>query len=130
MTSDSSSEQKAIWRDAIKNPRKAARMLFSAAILAAPAATCGAPPPNYCADVKPVITTKCATCHGSPLQNGAPFPLTTYAEVSSHLERIKFRINLEAGQMPPANQPQLTAAEKTLITGWIDKGAPQGTGCQ
>ena len=39
--------------------------------------------PDWVHDVKPVFDAKCASCRGSPLAGGAPFPLLTYADVTT-----------------------------------------------
>ncbi|MGJ8660735.1 MAG: T9SS type A sorting domain-containing protein [Bacteroidota bacterium] len=75
---------------------------------------------------------KCTKCHNS---NGiAPFPLTTYAEVSPMAGAIYDAINLDRmPPWPPNNSYQqyvhdraLSATQKTSVLNWLTAGAPQG----
>lgn len=83
-------------------------------------------------DVAPVIAEACADCHTEG--NIAPFPLTSYAEVST-LAAI-LAPSIESRSMPPwppadgCNEYQharsLTAEQRALLLTWLDEGAPEG----
>ncbi len=86
----------------------------------------------YYRDAKPIVDAKCATCH---VAGGiAPFPLTTFEEVSAHAAAI--RAAVEAGTMPPwpadpdcnnyYNDRSLTADQRATLIGWIDAGGAEG----
>lgn len=89
---------------------------------------------TYATDIAPVLERRCTGCHrpGRPV----PMSLRTYAEVRPWLTRI--RASIESGRMPPwtadprfgtfANDPSLTADERTSLLSWIEDGAPQGAG--
>ena len=72
-------------------------------------------------EVKPIIETKCAitSCHsGSQSPN-----FTVTSNIISNASRIKSLI--QAGTMPPSTSSggALTAAQKALITCWVEDGA-------
>ncbi|MEB8328668.1 c-type cytochrome [Flavobacteriaceae bacterium KMM 6897] len=73
---------------------------------------------TYTADIKPIITNNCISCHGVPPTNGAPFSLTTFSEVSSRANNIFTRTN--NGTMPPTGKLPQTNID--LISAWIDGG--------
>ncbi|SFE06066.1 hypothetical protein SAMN05518672_104324 [Chitinophaga sp. CF118] len=84
------------------------------------------------AEVQPIITAKCVTCH----RNGgdAPFSLETYLSLKKRTSFIKQVI--ETNYMPPwradshyrdfANNRSLTTQEKETILSWIANNAPEG----
>jgi len=88
------------------------------------------------ADVAPVFAAKCAGCH--TVGGIAPFSLTTARSAAAHADAILAAT--EQGRMPPwmpgSDSPAylgqsrriLTAAEKSLIAGWVRGGAPIGAG--
>lgn len=76
---------------------------------------------SLASEVKPIIETKCSItgCHsGSQSPN-----LTMTNNIISNAGKIKTLI--QGGQMPPSNSSAgaLTAAQKALISCWIDEGA-------
>lgn len=87
---------------------------------------------TYYADAKAIIDARCATCHRAG--DIAPFPLTTFDEVSALAEPV--RASIEAGTMPPwqpsdecnsyLDSIDLTADEKQTLLAWLDDGAPAG----
>ena len=94
------------------------------------AAGAGAATPRW-AQVAPILTTKCASCH---VQGGlAPFPLRTYAQAKARAVLIAAAVG--SGAMPPwmpgADSPRfigqdqrtLTAAERTALLDWVKGGA-------
>jgi uncharacterized membrane protein len=92
------------------------------------AAAPGATAFTYTNGAKAIIDAKCVNCHAAGKEY-ADLPLVTLAQISAKKDSIKARINLAASPMPPKNRtppvPQLTDAEKTALTSWVDAGAPQ-----
>ncbi len=97
------------------------------------------PPPDppaakvtYYHDIKPLMERYCTTCHRSG--DIAPFTLTDYAGVASHVTQIQSAV--QAGLMPPwlpanTGQPlrytrELAAQDKQLLLDWLSAGAPAG----
>lgn len=78
---------------------------------------------TYTADIAPLIGSSCLGCHSSPPANGAPFSLTTFADVSSRASTILTAVSRQTGEtraMPPGGRlPQSTI---NLIEQWIDDG--------
>lgn len=89
-------------------------------------------PVTYYHDVLPVILNACASCH-RPGQPG-PFSLLDPTTASEHREAIKretTRRRMPPWQLDPvcgdfAGRRPLTDAEITLISRWVDLGAPAG----
>lgn len=83
-------------------------------------------------DVAQIVYDKCSKCHHSG--GIAPFPLTTYAEVSPMASMIQTAVSSES--MPPwppdnnyqtyAHDRSLSATEKTTVLDWITNGTPEG----
>ena len=83
--------------------------------------------------IRPVLLAKCGDCHGDDVReanldlrsmaalirggDSGPALVKGRADQSVLLERI------DAGEMPPADQPALTSSEIELIRAWIDAGA-------
>lgn len=90
--------------------------------------------PSWCRDVQPIVTTKCALCHGVTPAFGARVSLVRFADsqvddqlgVPMH-ERMATRVTAPQSRMPPPNQPQLTTEEVATIVRWSMAGAPEGT---
>lgn len=84
------------------------------------------------AEVQPIITAKCVTCHRSG--GDAPFTLETYQSLKKRTSFLKQVI--ETNYMPPwradahyrdfANNRTLTTSEKETILSWIANNAPEG----
>ena len=85
-------------------------------------------------DVQDVLEAKCLRCHGTVLENDAPYHLVTIAQI--HEVRggrpvyDRMRSVLEDDYMPPVVIPldppvqPLTAAEKATLLEWVRAGAP------
>lgn len=56
---------------------------------------------TYNNTVRDIMANNCTRCHGSPLTNGAPFPLLNFDQVSSRSASIISRMNNQAAPMPP-----------------------------
>ncbi len=88
--------------------------------------------PNFSQHVAPLIYQHCTSCHRTG--EVAPFPLTTYAEVSSHGQTIKAATG--SRYMPPwkpdpnyrhyLDENTLTQTEINTLRDWVDGGMPQG----
>ena len=87
-----------------------------------------APPANedvvtYDGNIRNLIGSNCLGCHSSPPQNGAPFSLTNFTEVSSRAGSILTAISRqsnEARSMPPAGR--LPQSAINLVEQWIEDG--------
>ncbi len=79
--------------------------------------------PDWVNDIKPLFDVKCGTCHGSPLAGGAPFPLVSYADVTtvsvgSGIPRYeRCLVRMETDTMPPGGTN--SDAEVQLVEDWI-----------
>ena len=82
--------------------------------------------------IAPLVYQHCTSCHR--VGEVAPFPLTTYAEVASHAQTIKYVTGIR--YMPPwkpapsyrhyLDENTLSTAEIQQIKDWVDNGMPQG----
>lgn len=84
-------------------------------------------------EVSQVLEDKCQRCHVGNGQNGAPFPLETYADTQVDMggrARWEFMLAAVKGETmpppgveldPPVEKP--TAAERELLLTWFDEGA-------
>lgn len=77
---------------------------------------------TYNGHIKSLINNNCNSCHGSPTDNGAPMPLTTYTEVKNAVENRNLinRINNPSNPMPMAGL--MTQANRDLVQQWVDGG--------
>jgi hypothetical protein len=88
-------------------------------------------------DAQPILSKKCGRCHGKPLDNGAPFAVTTYEDVhlsdsrgTPHYERMLSAIETELMPAtfieltPPVES--LTAGERGTLLEWLGADAPLG----
>jgi uncharacterized membrane protein len=80
---------------------------------------CADPAPTF-ADVKPIFSERCVTCHnGEP---GGPWPLTEYEHVADWAQEIRGQVL--ACTMPPADAGStITTEEREKILAWIRCGA-------
>jgi hypothetical protein len=87
--------------------------------------------PTWTADIRPLMSTRCTSCHQQG--NIGPFPLQTYEEVVQWLEPSVQAV--ESGVMPPWDatpareylaDPSLTDDEIEMLRAWADAGAPYG----
>lgn len=91
--------------------------------------------PTWYQDVQPIVQARCALCHSTPPDFGAPRSLTAYADtqvlhptlnIPVH-EVMAQRVGAPSSPMPPAAQPQLTSTEIDVIKRWSAGGALEGT---
>lgn len=78
--------------------------------------------PTWDVEIEPMITRRCAVCHGATLVAGAPYALATYEQVVEHQDRVLARA-VESDSMPPG-QP-LSDEEQALLSRWVEGGAPR-----
>lgn len=82
------------------------------------------PPPEVVTfrDVADIFENNCTVCHSNPPQNGAPMPLTNYAEIKDAVENrgLLDRISREEGEqgLMPFGGPRLPQQQIDLITQW------------
>jgi len=85
-------------------------------------------------DVERVLRDKCRRCHTEPPRHAAPFSLLTWHETRKLRQGqpiyLRMGLAIESGAMPlgiAANPPvlPLTVAEKRVLLGWIQSGAPR-----
>ncbi|MBD2721758.1 T9SS type A sorting domain-containing protein [Hymenobacter armeniacus] len=112
-------------------------LLCLTALLAAPRAQAqtGAQV-TFSQHIAPLVYQHCTPCHRTG--EVAPFPLTTYAEVASHAQTIKYVTGTK--YMPPwkpdanyrhyLDENTLTTTEIQQIRDWVDNGMPQGNAAQ
>ena len=87
---------------------------------------------TFSQDIAPLVYQHCTSCHRTG--EVAPFPLTSYAEVASHGQTIKYVTGTR--YMPPwkpdanyrhyLDENTLSTAEINKIRDWVDGGMPQG----
>ncbi|MGA9521028.1 MAG: hypothetical protein WBV82_06165 [Myxococcaceae bacterium] len=93
--------------------------------------------PFYCDEIKPILDTYCASCHGASPAGGAPatFRLDVFETMGgvpgagAKAARVKARAS-DSKTMPPPSSPQPTSEELALLAAWAQAGAPecQGSG--
>ena len=94
-------------------------------------AGCADGPPNFHADVRPILESRCVSCH----QDGAiaPFALDTYAKVKAFGPAVKNAVSTR--EMPPwsaspkvAYRDDISLSDEQIATvvDWIDAGMPEG----
>jgi mono/diheme cytochrome c family protein len=89
-------------------------------LLPASAEACSTALPSYSADIAPIFTASCISCHGV---DGGPsyYPLTTYAESASVRTQILEQVLVCL--MPPS-PAVLSDAERAAVLTWVSCGAP------
>lgn len=89
-------------------------------------------PLTYWADVKPIVDSRCVTCHTGG--GSGPGDYRTYEEVKAHAASLKIQVTER--RMPPfiglsecadyANDWSLTEEQRGILTTWVDQGTPEG----
>ena len=78
---------------------------------------------NYTDHIAPIMSNSCIGCHSNPPNNGAPFPLISYSQVSQRANSILSAMNKQSGTpgaMPTSGRlPQATI---DLVEQWIADG--------
>ena len=77
---------------------------------------------TYNADVKPIFTNSCISCHGKPPSNGAPSSFDIYTLVKDGVENVTIlsRMNNNISPMPPGGK--LPASTIAIIEQWATDG--------
>ena len=75
---------------------------------------------TYDANISSIMANNCNQCHGSTPSNGAPFSLTTFAQVSGRIDRIIARTNDASNPMPRAGL--MSKNLRDMIQQWKDDG--------
>jgi hypothetical protein len=96
--------------------------------------------------VETVVKNSCQGCHGAQPIGGAPMSLLTRADFQKDwmvrtttqlagrtmkmYELARIRVNQEMGTgVMPQGAVQFTDSDKTMLTSWLQGGAPEGTAC-
>lgn len=98
------------------------RIAALAALLAAPgpdAAVAQDASSTFQSRVLPVLKASCTKCHGAAKQNAHLNFAALRASASEQSMWFRILDQLEAGLMPPAEEPQPTAAERQAVIAWI-----------
>ena len=98
---------------------------FAVAAFCTPLGRAEDPVENYATDVLPILMKRCGHCHGPETQEAR----LRFDELSTNLANDRnaaqrwqeARNAINAGEMPPEDEPQLTAAERELVTDWINR---------
>jgi hypothetical protein len=88
------------------------------------------------ADIAPIVSARCASCHAPG--GSAPMPLVTYEQArpwaraikEAALERHMPNWRAARGYGDFLDDPSLSPFEIALIASWADGGAPKGTGVE
>jgi mono/diheme cytochrome c family protein len=92
--------------------------------------------PGLPCDVSAILQSNCTICHGTPLSGGAPFALTSYADLAAMskqdpgqtvAQRVLARITDTTAPMPPFPAAPLSASDIATIQSWVSSGAPMGS---
>jgi hypothetical protein len=81
---------------------------------------CPGTAPSYQNDVLPILKTDCIPCH-SP-SGTAGYDESTYTDVYNQRSPILDQVN--GCQMPPADGPPLSNAQRVVLLDWLVCGAP------
>jgi mono/diheme cytochrome c family protein len=84
-------------------------------------ASCPGTPPSYPTEIAPIITTRCASCHG-PGGESANRDFTTYDGIFA--ERTTILTQVYSCRMPPAGAPAVAPSERAALLAWLVCGAP------
>lgn len=82
---------------------------------------CVGAPPSYAADVAPLLSRRCSSCH-DPTGVAGNTPLDTYVHV--HQSRTTVLTRVYGCQMPPAGETPLGAGERAILLRWLVCDAP------
>jgi mono/diheme cytochrome c family protein len=76
--------------------------------------------PSYKTEIFPILQSGCIPCHGP--DGTAGYYETTYADVAGQRESIESFVSI--CNMPPANGPQISTAQRIALLEWLSCGAP------
>lgn len=78
--------------------------------------------PTYSKDIRPILAARCDQCHGVDEKSANVNFAAIADDKSAARQRKLWRkaiAQLEAGDMPPADAPQLKPEEKTQLLAWL-----------
>lgn len=80
---------------------------------------------SYAADIRPIFTSNCTSCHGDPPTQSAPMSLISLEAIKNAVETrgLLGRINNNADPMPPTGLLPLTTRQR--IEEWVNQGYPE-----
>ena len=89
--------------------------------------------PLFESDIQPLLMAKCGKCHDAKSRKGG-LDLSSFATlkrggesgepaIAESIEDSPLWVFIDAGEMPPEGEPQLSDAEKQLIHQWLKDGA-------
>jgi len=89
-------------------------------------------PVTYAEHVAPLLNQHCVACHRP--NGGGPFSLTNYNRATANAAMLAEVVS--EGRMPPwyahaahspfRDEPQMSAADRTLLARWVAQGMPEG----
>ena len=88
---------------------------------------CSGLTPTYTADIKPIISSNCLSCHNGT-QSESGIDLSTYSGVKSMADagRLLGALHHQNGFTPmPKDAPQLSSDKLQLFDCWVQNGTPQ-----
>ena len=88
-----------------------------------PVASCPADDRPTYAEVEPILSAKCTDACHRPGGEEAKTLLNSYA--TAHVRANESRRQIESCEMPPSDEPQLTAGEQATLLAWIACGSPE-----
>jgi hypothetical protein len=83
--------------------------------------------PTYTADIKPIISANCLTCHNGP-QSEAQIDLSNYSGVKAMADqgRLLGSLHHQGGYVPmPKDAPQLSSDKLQLFDCWVGNGTAE-----
>jgi gluconolactonase len=88
--------------------------------------------PTFWQDVEPILFQRCQTCHVDPPQNGAPFALVDFMDVTAApsgtplFRRIAARVADDGDRMPPPPIAAIPERERDILLAWARGGGREG----
>lgn len=83
-----------------------------------------AAPPDFDADIRPILSSRCVECHG-PDETNADIDFAALGDAASAARQRKLwrkaLAQIEAGDMPPDDAPPLSAGEKERLAAWMNR---------
>ncbi len=77
----------------------------------------------FATDIKPIIDSKCVTCHFAGGSGTGDFNI--YTELKAKVDNGTFKTRVfTLKDMPQAGSPQLTEDELSKLKCWVEQGAP------
>lgn len=100
-------------------------------VIAAEATSSGKEQKQFTQEIEPLLREKCGQCHSSKVRKGE-LDLSSLQSLNKGgesgepvlaetLDESLLWIMIDGGGMPPSDEPQLTAAEKSLLKSWIEQ---------